>query len=156
MAEIEIPARLPLKVAYFLTAVTRRDMGNFWVIPGSHRRRSIGIKPGAGGLLPGAEPILSRPGDAVIFDARLWHIGRPNYPKITRRALFFAYAYRWLHSDNVLPHGHDAHNTRDPIRQQLLDTIEGSGRRMETSDETVPRRAWLTKHQPELATRYEY
>ena len=37
MAEIEIPARLSLKAGYFLTDVTRRDMGNFWVIPGSHR-----------------------------------------------------------------------------------------------------------------------
>ncbi len=156
MAEIEIPARLSLKAGYFLTDVTRRDMGNFWVIPGSHRRRSIEVKPGAGGLVPGAEPILSRAGDAVIFDARLWHSGSPNYSQVTRKVLFYAYAYRWLHSDNVLPHGHEARNLGDPIRRQLLDTIEGSGRRMETSDETVPLRAWLSKHQPEFAARYEY
>ena len=156
MPEIEIPARLSLKVAYFLTSVARRDMGNFWVIPGSHRRRSIGIKPGAGGLVPGAKPILSRPGDAVIFDARLWHSGSPNYSDITRKVLFFAYAYRWLHSDSVLPRGHAARSTADPIRRQLLDIINASGGRMEISDETVPLRAWLTKHQPELAARFEY
>ena len=156
MREIEIPARLSIKVAYFLTSVARRDMGNSWVLSGSHRRRTIEVKAGASGLVPDAKPILSRPGDAMILDARLWHSGSPNYSEITRKVLFFAYAYRWLHSDSVLPRGHDARNTTDPIRRHLLDTIEGSGRRMEISDETVPLRAWLTTHQPEIAARYEY
>ena len=156
MPEIEIPARLSLKVGYFLTDVSKPDMGNFWVVPGSHRRRSIGVKPGAGGLVPGAEPVLLRAGDALIFDARLWHSGSPNYSEITRKVLFFAYAYRWLHSDNVLPAGHEARDTADPIRRQLLDIIDTSGGRMAITDETVPLRAWLTLHLPELAARYEY
>ncbi|MCY4111515.1 MAG: phytanoyl-CoA dioxygenase family protein [Chloroflexi bacterium] len=156
MPELEIPARLSLKVGYFLTDVSRPDMGNFWVVPGSHRRRSIGVKPGAGGVVPGAEPVLLRAGDALIFDARVWHSGSSNYSETTRKVLFFAYAYRWLHSDNVLPPGHEARATTDPIRRQLLDIIDSGAGRMETTDETVPLRAWLTEHQPELAARYEY
>lgn len=156
MPELEIPARLSLKVGYFLTDVTKPDMGNFWVVPGSHRRRSIGVKPGAGGLVPGAEPVLLRAGDALVFDARVWHSGSPNYSQLTRKVLFFAYAYRWLHSDNVLPPGHGARDTTDPIRRQLIDIIPNPGGRMQITDETVPLRAWLTQHQPELAARYEY
>lgn len=156
MPEIEIPARLSLKVGYFLTDVAKPDMGNFWVVPGSHRRRSVGVKPGAGGLVPGAEPVLLRAGDALIFDARLWHSGSPNYSKLTRKVLFFAYAYRWLHSDNVLPPGHAARSIADPIRRQLLDIIETDAGRMAITDETVPLRAWLAEHQPALAARYEY
>ena len=128
MPEIEIPARLSLKVGYFLTDVAKPDMGNFWVVPGSHRRRSVGVKPGGGGLVPGAEPVLLRAGDALIFDARVWHSGSPNYSDITRKVLFFAYAYRWLHSDNVLPPGHDARKITDPIRRQLLDIIDNRWR----------------------------
>ncbi len=156
MPEIEIPARLSLKVGYFLTDVSKPDMGNFWVVPGSHRRRSIGVKPGDGGLVPGAEPVLLNASDALIFDARLWHSGSPNYSEITRKVLFYAYAYRWLHSDNVLPPGHGARDTEDPIRRQLLDIIDTPGGRMAISDETVPLRAWVTEHQPELAARFEY
>ena len=156
MPEIEIPARLSLKVGYFLTDVSRRDMGNFWVVPGSHRRRSIEVTPGGGGHVPGAEPVLLRAGDALIFDARVWHSGSPNYSKSTRKVLFYAYGYRWLHSDNVLPPGNAARDTTDPIRRQLLDIIPNSGGRMHITDETVPLRAWLNQHQPELAARYEY
>ena len=156
MPEIEIPARLSLKVGYFLTDVSRRDMGNFWVVPGSHRRRSIEVTPGGGGHVPGAEPVLLRAGDALIFDARVWHSGSPNYSKSTRKVLFYAYGYRWLHSDNGLPPGHAARDTTDPIRRQLLDIIPNSGGRMQITDETVPLRAWLNQHQPELAARYEY
>lgn len=156
MPEIEVPARLSLKVGYFLTDVSRRDMGNFWVVPGSHRRRSIEVEPGAGGMVPGAEPVLLRAGDALLFDARVWHSGSSNYSETTRKVLFFAYGYRWLHSDNVLPPGHEARDTTDPIRRQLLDIIDTPDGRMAISDETVPLRAWLNKHQPQLAARYEY
>ena len=156
MPELEIPARLSLKVGYFLTDVTKPDMGNFWLVPGSHRRRSIEVEPGAGGLVPGAEPVLLRAGDALIFDARVWHSGSPNYSKSTRKVLFYAYGYRWLHSDNVLPPGHAARDTTDPIRRQLLDIIPNPGGRMHITDETVPLRAWLNQQQPELAARYEY
>lgn len=156
MPEVELLPRLSLKVGYFLTDLSRADMGNFWMIPGSHRRRSIGIKPGAAGMVPGAEPICAEAGDAMIFDRRLWHSGSPNYSDRTRKMLFYGYAYRWIRPYDGLPQGGSVLATDDPIRRQLLEASGGHVRPYEVSDDEVPLRAWLAEHQPEAAAGHEY
>ena len=35
-------------------------------------------------------------GDAVLFDRRLWHRRSRNGSPITRKALFYAYTFRWV------------------------------------------------------------
>jgi ectoine hydroxylase-related dioxygenase (phytanoyl-CoA dioxygenase family) len=87
--------RMSVKVAYFLTDVSVPGRGNFVVLPGSHRLDAID-RPRAGNDVPGAVPILADPGDAVMFDRRLWHMRSPNRSRLTREALFLAYAYRWV------------------------------------------------------------
>ena len=97
--------RLSLKVAYLLTDLTEPGRGNFMVLPGSHQRNAIERPPDDRNDLPGAVPILAEPGDAVIFDRRLWHMRGENRSDATRKALFLAYTYRWIRprDDLALP-----------------------------------------------------
>jgi ectoine hydroxylase-related dioxygenase (phytanoyl-CoA dioxygenase family) len=110
--------RMSVKVAYFLTDVSAPGRGNFVVLPGSHRLDTI-ERPVAGNDVAGAVPILAEPGDAVVFDRRLWHMRSPNRSTITRKALFLAYTYRWVRprDDLRLP----ARLVRDltPVQRQL-------------------------------------
>ena len=93
--------RMSVKVAYFLTDVTVPGRGNFVVLPGSHRRDAIERPSGGTNEMPGAIPILAAPGDAVLFDRRLWHMRSPNRSDVTRKALFLAYTYRWVRRETT-------------------------------------------------------
>ena len=86
--------RLSLKVAFFLTDLRSPDRGNFLVVPGSHVRNTL--ERASDDDAPAAIPILAAPGDAVVFDRRLWHMRGPNPSDRVRKALFFAYTYRWI------------------------------------------------------------
>jgi len=90
--------RLSLKVAYWLSDLSAPGRGNKLAIPGSHTRNTLARPmPGGGFELPaGALPILAAPGDALIFDRRLWHSRSDNLSKLTRKAIFIAYTYRWI------------------------------------------------------------
>jgi ectoine hydroxylase-related dioxygenase (phytanoyl-CoA dioxygenase family) len=97
---------LQLKVQYFLTDVSEPDLGNFTVIPGSHRRipEELGddcFLPEAnryserGELPPGARQILAGPGDAVVFPYNLWHAVARNSAGRTRRSVIVRYGHLW-------------------------------------------------------------
>ena len=112
--------RLSVKVAYFLTDVESTADGPLWVIPQSHTRDSA---PGRAdrGLPPGTTPLLVRAGSAVVFDRRLWHARGDNVGGRTRKALFYAYTYRWIRARDDLVGVDDALLARiDPVRRQLL------------------------------------
>jgi ectoine hydroxylase-related dioxygenase (phytanoyl-CoA dioxygenase family) len=112
--------RLSLKIAYFLTAVPTADAGALWVLPRSHTRDSL-ERPADGSTRPaGSTPLLVRPGTAVIMDRRLWHARGENRSALTRKALFYAYTYRWIRprDDLELPASRAAR--LDPLRRQLL------------------------------------
>jgi ectoine hydroxylase len=119
--DLESPRpRLSVKVAYFLTSVERAEHGALWVIPGSHRKDALSHAQ-AGSRPSGAIPLLVRAGSAVIFDRRLWHARGDNTSDRTRKALFYAYTYRWIRMRDDLPGIDDALLARcDPIRRQLL------------------------------------
>jgi ectoine hydroxylase len=111
--------RLSLKVAYFLTDLTEPGRGNFVVLPGSHLRNEI-VRPATDvAVLPGATPILAAPGDAVIFDRRLWHMRSPNRSTRTRKALFFAYTYRWIRPRDDLGLDRETIARLTPAQRQL-------------------------------------
>ena len=44
----------------------------------------------------GTVEITANPGDAFIFDRRLWHSRSTNLSTITRKMLFVGYTYRWI------------------------------------------------------------
>jgi len=110
--------RMSVKVAYFLTDASSPDRGNFVVLPGSHRLDAL-ERPSTGNVVPGAVPILAEPGDAIVFDRRLWHMRSANRSAVTRKALFLAYTYRWVRprDDLRLPPAMVADLT--PVQRQL-------------------------------------
>lgn len=112
--------RLSVKIAYFLTDVSEPGRGNFVVMPGSHPCNQIERPLSDDNDLPGAVPILASPGDAVVFDRRTWHMRSPNRSDITRKALFYAYAYRWIRPRDDLVIRPELLGLVTPVRAQLL------------------------------------
>jgi ectoine hydroxylase len=118
--ETEPRPRLSVKLAYFLTDVSEPGRGNFVVLPGSHTWNVIARQPDDDNDLPGATPILARAGDAVMFDRRLWHRRSPNRSGLTRKALFYAYTYRWVRARDDLHVRPELFELVTPVRAQLL------------------------------------
>ena len=112
--------RISVKVAYFLTDVGRPGRGNFVVLPGSHVRNAIARPANDDNELPGAVPVLARPGDAVLFDRRLWHMRSRNASSLTRKAVFYAYTYRWVRQRDALEVRPDLLAGLTPERRQLI------------------------------------
>ena len=112
--------RLAVKLAYFLSDVSEPGRGNFVVLPGSHRSDAIHRPADDDNRLPGAVPVLARAGDAVLFDRRLWHMRGPNASALTRKAVFFAYTFRWVRARDDLHVRADLLHLITPVRAQLL------------------------------------
>ena len=112
--------RLSVKIAFFLSDVSEPARGNLVVLPGSQLTDQIAQPADRSNDLPGAQPILARAGDAVMFDRRLWHMRSPNTSELTRKVLFLAYAYRWIRSRDDMPIPDDVLETATPAQRQLL------------------------------------
>jgi ectoine hydroxylase-related dioxygenase (phytanoyl-CoA dioxygenase family) len=136
--------RMSLKVAYFLTDLSEPGRGNFVVLPGSHRRNEIERPPGGTNDLPGAVPILAEPGDAVVFDRRLWHMRSDNASDVTRKALFLAYTYRWVRPRDALDLPASIVARMTPVQRQLAG--------VDTDD---PVRLWMPDREPPPLVRSE-
>ena len=133
--------RMSVKLAYFLSDCSEPGRGNFRVIPGSHLRNTL-PRPGEGGTPdpPGAEPVLARAGDAVLFDRRLWHMRCRNRSAITRKALFYSYTYRWVRARDDLEVRGDLRGLLTPVRAQLLGAGSSAIGHWMPADEDVPLR----------------
>ena len=112
--------RLSVKVAYFLTDVSEPGMGNLVVMPGSHLANAITRPPRDDNDLLGSLPVLARAGDAVVLDRRVWHMRSPNLRGRTRKALFYAYTFRWVRARDDLDIRADLLPLITPVRAQLL------------------------------------
>lgn len=142
--------RLSLKVAYFLSDTGEPGRGNFWVIPRSHLSDTIERPASGTGQPEGAVPVLAKPGTAVFFDRRLWHTATPNASEVTRKVLFYGYAYRWIRTKDDMT-VEPLWPRCSPIRRQLLgDGVNANGHFTPT-DADVPLRVWLRDHRPEDA-----
>lgn len=124
--------RMSVKVAYWLSDLSETGRGNFTVVPGSHTTNWLPGPPRRDVAWPqpaGAIQVRANPGDAVLFDRRLWHARSDNYSAVTRVGAFFGYTYRWVAGrDDVadLPHRPEwRHFT--PVQQQLLGGGGSSG-----------------------------
>lgn len=134
--------RLSVKVAYFLTDVSELGRGNFVVLPGSHRRNRIQRPQVDHTDLPGATPILAHPGDAVLFDRRLWHMRSRNRSMLTRKVLFYAYTYRWIRPRDELTVRPELFGEITPVRAQLLGAGAAAIDFWMPDQVDVPLRAW--------------
>jgi ectoine hydroxylase len=134
--------RMSVKVAYFLTDVGEPDRGNFSIVPGSHLRDTLERPSDDIGGLAGAVPVLARPGTAVLFDRRLWHMRGENRSSVTRKALFYAYTYRWVRAHDDVQMPPELFGMITPVRAQLLGAGSSAiGHWMPEEDDT-PLRAW--------------
>lgn len=112
--------RLSVKVAWWLSDLSGPGRGNLKVIPGSHRRNTLSRPPDPDVPWPapaGAVDVLAGPGDALVFDRRLWHARSDNHSSSTRVAAFLAYTYRWIVGRDPVPVDDPSFT---PIQRQLL------------------------------------
>jgi hypothetical protein len=109
--------RVTLKVAIYLTDVESAHDGALEVGPRSHLDTTS--------RYPAEEqsdvvPILGPAGTVAVFDARVWHRRRDNLGKRIRRAMFWAYSYRWLTSRDTPFEDVPEWANLSPVRRQLL------------------------------------
>jgi ectoine hydroxylase-related dioxygenase (phytanoyl-CoA dioxygenase family) len=100
--------------------VSEPGRGNLKVIPGSHRDNHLDRPPTPDVPFPepaGAVDVLAEPGDALLFDRRLWHARSDNHSSLVRKVAFFAYTYRWIASREQVT---VALPGLSPVRRQLL------------------------------------
>jgi hypothetical protein len=114
---------LAMKVGYVLSDLSERGRGGTLVIPGSHLDNTLArTEPGPDGeypMPPGAVEITAEPGDAFIFDRRLWHSRSSNRSSVTRKMIFLGYTYRWIRMrDDAIKSA--AWERMSPLRRQLL------------------------------------
>jgi ectoine hydroxylase len=124
--------RMSVKVAYWLSDLTETGRGNFTIVPASHTTNWIDGPPRRDVPWPapaGARQLTVRPGDAVVFDRRLWHARSDNHSDITRYGAFFGYTYRWVVGRDEVEHlplyPEWTHFT--PVQRQLLGHCGGAG-----------------------------
>ncbi len=143
--ETEPQPRISMKVGYFLTDTSEPGRGNFWVVPGSHKRNSLDLPEDETAQPEGAVPVCVKPGAAVFFDRRLWHSRSPNHSDITRKVIFYGYSFRWLRPrDNLRIEDHP--EVLDPIRRQLLGASRDGHGYSSPEPEDVPLKHWIAEH----------
>lgn len=109
--------RVTLKVAVYLTDVESPDDGALEVVPRTHLDTASRYPDEE---QPDGVPILGPAGTVAVFDARLWHRRRDNLGTHIRRAMFWAYSYRWLTSRDIPFEDVPEWAGLSPIRRQLL------------------------------------
>jgi ectoine hydroxylase-related dioxygenase (phytanoyl-CoA dioxygenase family) len=135
--------RVSVKVAYFLRDVSEPGRGNLCVVPGSHLTQEP-ERDADGNLVDGIE-ILAAPGDAVVFDRRIWHSASTNTWTEPRTALFYGYSYRWLRPKSAMDFPELLERV-DPIRRQLLGWATSANGYFDPQDEDVPLRHWIREN----------
>lgn len=111
-----------LKVAYVLSDLSEPGRGATKIIPGSHLHNSLARPADPGAEPDGAVEITANPGDAFLFDRRLWHSRSTNLSRVTRKLLFVGYTYRWIRPLDDMPIDRASRwwANRTPVQRQLL------------------------------------
>lgn len=139
--------RLSLKIGYYLTDVSEPGRGNTLIVPGSHLLNELDCPPDGEANPPGAVPVCVRAGSAVLIDRRIWHSRSPNESALTRKVIWYGYAYRWLRPKDAMTVEH-LYPDLDPIRRQLLGDGTSANGTYDPAEADVPLRAWLREYDP--------
>jgi ectoine hydroxylase len=145
--------RLSVKLAYWLSDVSEPGRGNLKVVPGSHLTNWIDGPPRRDVQWPdpvGAIELTATPGDALVFDRRLWHARSDNYSPHTRTAIFIAYTYRWIaiRDENDGIWSRNWASRLNPVQRQLLgapDNLDGD-HAWGHHPSATPLYTWLEQH----------
>jgi hypothetical protein len=144
--EVELQPRVSLKVLYFLNDIPTVGMGNFFVLPGSHLTRQLPDPISEEDPNPqGTLGITAKAGDALIFDRRLWHAASENTSPVTRKVLFYGYAYRWLRTKCDMDTS-QVWEGADPIRRQLLGACTTANGYFDPQPDDVPLKTWIAEN----------
>lgn len=116
---------LSLKVAFVLSDISEPGRGQTLMLPGSHLTNSLPRPNDPAEILKGpdgAVPWLAKPGDAFIFDRRLWHARSRNRSNVTRKMLFMSYTFRWIRPVDDMPidRGSQWYADLTPVQRQLV------------------------------------
>ena len=146
---------LSLKIGYILSDLSETGRGATKVIPGSHLKNRLARPAAVDGHQPdppGAIEITAEPGDAFLFDRRLWHSRSHNRSSITRKMLFIGYTYRWIRplDDQQVDRCSPWWRRLDPVQRQLLGEAPHAAShwgidRNGAIDDTIPLRAELLR-----------
>ncbi len=134
------------KIGYFLTDLSEPDKGNLRVVPGSHRSAAPPPRDPATGDPVGAIQVLTRPGDAVLFEQRTWHAVGPNYSNEPRKNIYIGYCYRWMKAIDFTAQSPELLARANPIQKQLLGHASDDLSYylpMKNAGQDVPLKAWL-------------
>ncbi|GAA2573351.1 phytanoyl-CoA dioxygenase family protein [Actinomadura fulvescens] len=157
-ADLDMDPRpmLSIKVAYVLSDLSEEGRGGTLVLPGAHLSNTLDrTEPGPGGVHPpppGTVELRANPGDAFIFDRRLWHSRSLNHSTVTRKMIFLCYTYRWIrwYDDVAIDRHSDWWRGLSPLRRQLLGDGDGTATYFGISrelggvwDDEIPLRAEL-------------
>ncbi len=128
-------------------------MGNFLLIPGSHRGNFPRSDANAVTVtspsryqevdeidadVPGAEPLLVRAGDALLFHNALWHSVSRNTSNVRRKSLFYVYAPLWMRLGDRMASSPELIARADPVRRQLLGALAEPTGGTHPGDESAP------------------
>jgi len=134
------------KIGYFFTDLTQPGRGNLRVIPGSHKHWQPPVTP-KGQIDPdGAIEVLTEPGDAVLFQQRLWHAVGPNYSTITRKNIYFGYCYRYIKPLDYVSQPPELIARGTAIQRQLLGEQKHEMTFWIPKEGDVPLKEWLKEH----------
>lgn len=139
--------RLSVRVAFWLTPLDSPGQGAMRVIPGSHRQIGPPAIDATTGHPFGALEIHAQPGDALIFDQRLWHAAAPNTTDRPRICLFYAYGYRWLRPDDYRDMPKELLERVSTVRQQLLGAVVTDAGYYLPTNADVPLREWIAANE---------
>ena len=146
------------RIGFFLTDVDEPDMGNFTVIPGSHRSGFPSLPQGLEHALtitsftkfqqveqidadvPGARQVTVEAGDAVLFHNALWHCVPRNTSNVRRRNLWYVYTPVWQRLGDRTENSPELLARCNAVRRQLLGAMvdPNTNGGIHPSDEDVP------------------
>ncbi|MEU8074505.1 phytanoyl-CoA dioxygenase family protein [Catellatospora citrea] len=122
---------LSIKVAIVLSDISEPGRGQTLCIPGSHLNNHMYRPTDPAEIAKGPEgavPWLAKPGDAFIFDRRLWHSRSRNRSDVTRKMLFMSYTYRWIRPVDDMPIDRESawYAGLTPVQRQLIGEAFGN------------------------------
>ena len=111
---------IQLKIQYFLTDVSRQNMGNFTRFPGSHLRPYPEGDAPINAHTPGAVQVCANAGDAAIFPHSLWHGVSPNKSRRARKTLIYGYGQLCFRTFDFDGHSEEVMKQCTPRQRRLL------------------------------------
>ena len=94
-----------IKTAFVFSDLSETDRGSTLIIPGSHLDNTLPRPddPEDFEHPEGTIQVTGNPGDALVFDRRMWHSRSRNFSDITRKIFFLGYTYRWIRPLDPMP-----------------------------------------------------